>query len=309
MTNKYRFFLNLTFIHSFQNIKMNLSNNYFLITLFALSLVCQSCLSDIRTEYVKKEGTISTNLEKGKTLLQNIHTGQSPAAWADIDIYELTLSDEFFGLQGSLAKPFPGKKISMQAFFAPNSYDGKLTFNEGKLKGTTWGIQSWKTYTQESGKQVNFDKNKKIEFWLPTYQYFIELPARVQHANVISYAGEQSFKGQNYDLVYVTWKVQEPQKDIDQYMIWINKETNTVDLVEFTIRDQVNFLTATAVYEDLKDAGDGVLLPKRISIKPNKDKDGILHQIGLSNFKANHIPASTVRPDTNLKTMGDDKAY
>lgn len=286
---------------------MNFSNNYLLITLFALSLICQSCLSDIRTDYVKQEGTVIANLEKGKTLLQNIHTGQSPAAWADIEVYELNLTDEFFGIQGSLAKPFPDKKTSMQAFFAPNSYDGKLTFNSGKLKGTTWGIQSWKTYTQESDKKAVFNKNKKATFWLPTYQYFIELPARVQNANVISYAGEQSFKGEKYDLVYITWKTQEPQKDIDQYMVWINKKTNTVDLVEFTIRDQMNFLKATAVYEDLEDVGDGVLLPKRISLKPNKDKAGILHQISLSNFKANHIPVSTVRPDPNLKVIGDDK--
>jgi len=277
---------------------------YQLILLCLVMVSCQACMSDIRTDLVKKEGTAMTNLDKGKTLLQNIHEGQRPRAWSDIEVYEVNLTDEFFGLMGSA---FPEKKASMQAFFAPNSYDGKLTFNEGKLKGKTWGIQSWQTYTQEADNQPVFDKNKKIAFWVPTYQYFIELPARIQRADVISYAGEKSYKGKNYDLVYATWKTQAPQKDIDQYMIWINKKTNTVDLVEFTIRDQMNFLKGTAIYEDLHEAGDGVVLPKRISIKTKKDDKKMLHQMNLSGFKANHVPVSVVRPDPNLKMMGDDK--
>jgi len=286
---------------------MKFLNNYGLTIILMMSLLFQACLSDIRTDYVKKDGTATSNLKKGKTLLQNIHAGQNPTAWEDIEVYELTLEDEFFGLQGSLAKPFPEKKVSMQAVYAPGTYDGKLTFNEGKFKGKTWGIQSWKTYTQDDGSQAVFDKSKKITFWVPTYQYFIELPSRIQAANVISYAGEKSFKGQDYDLVYATWKMQEPQKDIDQYMIWINKKTNTVDLVEFTIRDQLGFLTGTAFYEDLKDVGEGVLLPKNISIRSDKGSKNMLHQMRLSNFKANHIPLNSVRPDPNLKSMGDDK--
>jgi len=280
---------------------------YQLILLCLIMISCQACLSDIRTELVKKEGRAAQSLDKGKALLENIHEGQSPAAWSDIEVYEVTLQDEFFGLMGSFAKPFPEKKVSMQVFYAPNSYDGKLIFNNGKLEGKTWGIQSWKTYTQESDNQPVFDKNKKITFWVPTYQYFIELPARIQAANVISYAGEGSFNGEDYDLVYATWKEQEPQKDIDQYMVWVNKKTNMVDLVEFTIRDQMNFLRGTAIYEDLHDVGDGIVLPKRISIKTKKDDKKMLHQMSLSGFKANHVPVKVVRPDSNLKVMGDDK--
>lgn len=286
---------------------LNMLKKYQLLLLCLVMMSCQACMSDIRTDLVKKDGTAMTNLDKGKALLKNIHEGQSATAWSDIEVYEVMLQDEFFGIMGSFAKPFPEKKISMQAFYAPNSYDGKLTFNNGKLKGKTWGIQSWKTYTQEAGNQAIFNKNKKITFWLPTYQYFIELPARIQNANVISYAGEQAFNGNDYDLVYATWKTQEPQKDIDQYMVWINKKTHTVDLVEFTIRDQMNFLKGTAIYEDLHDAGDGVVLPKHISIKTKKDDKKMLHQMTLSDFKANHIPADVVRPDPNLKLMGDDK--
>ncbi len=278
--------------------------------LFILSLVlfsCQACLSDIRTEAAKSSGTNEINLNKGRDLLSNIHEGQSPSAWEDIEVYELTLEDEFFGLMGKVASPFPGSSMSAQAMYAPGSYDGKLTFNSGKLKGETWGIQSWKTYTQKSGNQPVFDKNKKAAFWVPTYQYFIELPARIQNATIISYAGEQAFNEQTYDLVYATWKSQEPQKDIDQYMVWINKKTKAMDLVEFTVRDAFGGTKATAFYEDLQDVKDGLLLPKQITIKPNKEKEGVLHRMSLSNFQANHVSVSEIRPDTNLKVMGDDK--
>ncbi len=279
--------------------------SYLLFCLFAISF--QSCLSDIRTDVAKSSGAAEINLNKGKDLLANIHTGQSPAAWEGIEVYELTLGDEFFGLMGSIASPFPDKKMTAQAMYAPGSYDGKLTFNSGKLKGETWGIQSWKTYTQENGGKAVFDKHKKATFWVPTYQYFIELSARIQNATIISYAGEQVFNGETYDLVYATWKSQEPQKDIDQYMVWINQKTKMMDLVEFTVRDAFGGTTGVAFYEDLQEVTEGLLLPKQISIKTKKENDGLLHQMKLSDFKANHVPVSEVRPDTNLKAMGDDK--
>ncbi len=279
--------------------------SYLLFCLFVISL--QSCLSDIRTDAAKSSGTAEINLNKGKELLANIHPEQSPAAWEGIEVYELTLGDEFFGLMGSIASPFPGKKMTAQAVYAPGSYDGKLTFNSGKLKGETWGMQSWKTYTQKDGGKAVFEKHKKAAFWVPTYQYFVELSARIQNATIISYAGEQTFNGQTYDLVYATWKSQEPQKDIDQYMVWINQNTKMMDLVEFTVRDAFGGTRGVAFYEDLQEVTEGLLLPKQISIKTKKENEGLLHQMKLSDFKANHVPVSEVRPDANLKTMGDDK--
>ena len=284
---------------------MNYFKNYQLFVLYLVLFSCQSCLSDIRTEAVKIGGNSEINLNKGKDLLSNIHPGQSPAAWEGIEVYELTLQDEFFGFIGNIASPFPGNKMSAQAMYAPNSYDGKMSFTSGKLEGETWGIQSWKTYTQKNGGQPNFGKHKKTTFWLPTYQYFIELPARIQNATIISYAGEQTFKGQTYDLIYTTWKSQEPQKDVDQYMVWINQKTKMVDLVEFTVRDAIG--TGVAFYEDLQEVKEGLLLPKQISIKMDKDHKNLLHQMKLSSFKANHVSVSEVRPDANLKLMGDDK--
>jgi len=284
---------------------MNYLKTYHLLLLCLVIVSSQACLPDIRTEAVKTGGTAEINLNKGKDLLSNIHEGQRPSAWDGIEMYELTLTDEFFGLVGGIASPFPGKKRSAQAMYAPNSYDGKLTFNSDNLKGETWGIQSWKTYTQKNGGQPNFEKHKKTAFWVPTYQYFIELPARIQNATIISYAGKQTFNGQDYDLVYATWKSQEPQKDIDQYMIWINQKTKAVEIVEFTVRD--SFGKGVAFYEDLHDIKDGLLLPKQISLKLDKDNKNLLHRMTFSNFQVNHVSLSEVRPDTNLKVMGDDK--
>jgi len=286
---------------------MNYFKTYQLLIFCFVVFFFQSCLSDIRTEMAKSSGTTEINLNKGKEILANIHPGQSAAAWAGIEVYELTLEDEFFGLLGSIAKPFPDKKMSAQAIYAPDSYDGKMTFNSGKLKGKTWGIQSWKTYTQNSDNQPVFNKNKKTTFWVPTYQYFIELPARIGNATIISYAGEQAFKGEIYELVYATWKSQKPQKDVDQYMVWVNKKTKTMDLVEYTVRDAFGAITGVAFYEDLQDVNKGLLLPKRIPIKSKRDSKSLLHQMQLSNFQANHVPVSEVRPDPSLKVMGDDK--
>ncbi len=286
---------------------MTVSKIYSCSFLFLLLIACTGCLSDIRTTYAKKEGIAEASLKKGKVLMDNIHAGQHPDTWKDIEVYEVTLNEQFYGLMGSVANPFPEKKIQAQCVYAPGTYDGKMTFQQGKLENMTWGIQSWKTYTQSAGEEAVFEKHKKGAFWIPTYQYFMELPARIQNGSILTYAGEASHDGKTYDLVYATWKEQGPQKDIDQYMIWINKENKLVEIVEYTVRDFFSNVTGVAFYEGLHEVKGGLMMPNAISIKGNKDKKALLHQMQLSDFKVNHIPISAVRPDASLEVVGDDK--
>jgi len=91
--------------------------NLLLFCLLVMSI--QSCLSDIRTNTVKSSGSAETNLNKGKELLSNIHEGQRPSAWENIEVYELTLTDDFLGFMGNIAKPFPDKKQAHRSYMRP----------------------------------------------------------------------------------------------------------------------------------------------------------------------------------------------
>lgn len=188
-----------------------------------------SCkMADIRTPEVKEQ----LDAEKGKSILMEMAAAHHVDKWSEIDTYSLKLTDQFFGLLGKFSSPFPKNIGTLDIHFIPKTFTSQATFTEGKWEGRIWGIQSWKTYTEKelALQQFQTKNNKQIEFWLPTYQYFVELPLRILEADVISYAGERSRNGEMYDLVFASWKSDQPQKDIDQYLLWIERDSKRLGL-------------------------------------------------------------------------------
>ncbi|MEO1303316.1 MAG: DUF4292 domain-containing protein, partial [Myxococcota bacterium] len=66
-------------------------------------------------------------------------------------------------------------------------------------------------------------------------------------------------------VVYATWNTLEPQDDIDQYVVWIDAETERIRFIEYTVRDMSSSLSATAAYENYELIGD-FALPRRITL-------------------------------------------
>ena len=54
---------------------------------------------------------------------------------------------------------------------------------------------------------------------------------RIKDAPIISYAGEDEFRGKKYDLVFCSWGTEKPHMKHDQYVAWINKETGLMEEV------------------------------------------------------------------------------
>ncbi len=166
----------------------------------------------------------------------------------------------------------------------------------------TW---SWCSVEAWSVRERRFKRDKDIEFWLPTYQYFIELPIRIQKATFVSFAGTGTMEGKTYDLVFATWNKAEPQRDVDQYVLWINRQTKLVDRVDYTVRDFFNFLKGTLFYNDYRDIG-GLKIPFFMPVE-NKMGKGNLHEIKVLEVKLNPFPKEELLPDKSLRYIGDDK--
>ncbi|MCT4561497.1 MAG: hypothetical protein N4A41_08975 [Crocinitomicaceae bacterium] len=109
---------------------------------------------------------------------------------------------------------------------------------------------------------------KKAAFNRPTNYYWFTMMQKLLDPGLIyAYLGEKVHQNQIYDVVRVSFesKTKEP-KDI--YQLYINKQTNLVDLFLFTVVDYGKVDTPFLMeveYEDI----DGILIPSRRKYKPS----------------------------------------
>jgi hypothetical protein len=121
------------------------------------------------------------------------------------------------GLSGSYANPYKNKLNEFELNFHPKTFNGNMTYLIGKEKGKHFGLLNGDIYEVVDGYRTRGDsKDKRVHFWLPTYQYFIAFPLRILEADKICYAGSKIENVTTYDLVLASWKTFEPQKK------WIN---------------------------------------------------------------------------------------
>lgn len=273
-----------------------------LVALSGVFLFVQGCMiSDIRTPEVKA----NWDEVRGRALLQEAFEAHGCARWDSLETYEVRFHDQFYGFLGKNGNPYPDDKADLILQYIPKTYNGRAQFMEGPLKGKVWGLQSWKTYIESPDGTRTWKPDKDIEFWLPTYQYFIELPARIGKATVVSYAGERLRNGETYDLVFATWGKPGPQKDIDQYLLYINRRTHLIDRLEFTVRDIMKFMKGGLNYATYKDY-DGLKIPVYMPVD-NPFGKGVLHEMRISDFVPDKVDRSVILPDPHLPFIGDDK--
>ena len=253
--------------------------------------------ADLRTEIVKND----PQPIEGRALLMKMAAAHNIALWDSVTTYTVVFQDEFFGTMGQNSHPFPSSQQEMVLDFIPNSYNGRISFPEGN----SWGIQSWKTYIKQKGGQPTLKEDKDIYFWIPTYQYFIELPLRIQTATAVSYAGEKTINGKACKGIFCSWGKYKPQGDIDQYLIWVDAETNMIHRVEYTIREMFGFLVGQADYTEYK-TFDGIPLQTKMPVESSISSD-MLHQMGINGVQFDMIPKDDLLPFKDLKFIGDAK--
>lgn len=259
--------------------------------------------SDLQTDASKE----NANVAIAEDLMSKMAEAHGAQNWEGFDSYTATLTDEFFGFVGKKGNPFPENKTKIAVSYIPNTFDGQLEILSGKKKGEIWGMQSWKTYQKNSEGEVDFQEHKDAFFWIPTYQYFLEFPLRIQKADALAYAGKKTVNNIDCEGVLVSWRKVAPQKDVDQYLIWLDEKTHRIVKVDYTIRDQFKFLIGRLAFFDYKEF-DGVLLPTKMEGESNlKKKGGLLHEIDLLDFEVNKMDAESLRPDKTIPAMGDDK--
>ena len=208
--------------------------------------------------------------------------------------------------------PDATQKVKMQAIL--NTFTSRAELLNDGQKGKIWGIQAWAEYKQENAEAAPaFAPDDHIRFYLPTLQYFIELPFRALTAEHVAYMGERDYRGNTYDLVFVTWGTPEPHMAADQYVLWINRSTGLIDIVHYTVRDAFRFVTGSMYYGDYRDI-QGVQVPFKQTVTMGGPDDAefpldehYMHQIILQRFSFDAVPRAALLPDPQREPLGDRK--
>ena len=89
-----------------------------------------------------------------------------------------------------------------------------------------------------------------------------------------------------HHLVIASWRTVQPQKDIDQYLLWINADSGLLDMVQFTIRDVAGWMEGTAKYTYFVH-DNGLTLPSHVRIERGPPGSKLLHQMIFSDYRFN----------------------
>lgn len=263
-----------------------------LVSLTIMVVLFFSCkITDLRPDGY----AYANDIARAKQLIEEMGKAHQIDNWNNLETYNIIFEGEFYGFLGKRSNPFKEQKIEVSLNYIPNTNDGQLKILSGKEKNEIWGIQSGQTYyLDEKGKPI-IKENKDMKFHIPTYQYFIEFPRRIQEATSIDYLGTKMIDGVKSEGIIASWNTVAPQKNLDQYIIWIDAESKRIIKIAYTIRNQFRFVSAEAYFQDYKNYGR-IILPSRMPVKSNLSRKGYLNKISIKGFTPNKVSSSSLYP-------------
>ena len=294
-------------------LKINAILNFKICFLTAtLGVTLYSCkLKDLRSSQLKENGLQESHIESGKKLLHEVVELQNLEKLEDSPNYRLLVRDHWNKQYGLNINPWPGKNnVLMELKYAFGTFDGKVEWLKSEMKNSGYGIQSWQLYKYEAEEKPKKTEDKDLEFIIPTMQYFMELPYRLNKAPIITHMGSTSSGKIEYDRVFVTWENPEPNKN-DQYILYINKETGLIDRTTYTIRD--NFMWTpksfygTVLYSNYREV-NGILFPFQIDVYPfDKIEKKEVHTFKVESIHIADYNSKELYPFPELPKIGDSK--
>lgn len=245
----------------------------------------------------------------GTARLQAMASAHGAEAWQQYDVMDVMVDDTWHGamMRGAMMH-WEESPQSLHGRFARGTWTGEVELLSGPDTGERWGVQSWKTWKAEAGGEPEFAHDSTVEFVVPTTQYFLELPLRIPSATIVLEAGQTTWNGKAYDLVFATWESPEPLSEMDQYVLFIDPDTGLLARTDFTVRDQGGGAVGSAHYLDYEDVG-GVKMAKEIAIF------GLLpggvelpvHTFDMKDLQWDTVTVDALRPDPTLPDEGESK--
>ncbi len=278
---------------------MHVISYHRLMGLLLASAVCLSlgcATADLRPEAPPLDGAEA----QGRALLAGLadaHGGRD--AWLRQDVVRATVSDHWKPLMHTVAGPWPSNGTPFEITFVPGKDSGRIHFLEEEEPD--WGLQNWRTYTVEKGGEPEFDDDDRIKFWIPTTSYFIEAPFRLVEATTVYRIEPKVVEGKHYERVFLTWGDDAPRDDVDQYVAWIDPDTNRLAWLQYTIRDYGDWMVGIMAYEELTETG-GFVVARKMGTVDEPGGERTLHQYRVHDLDlAPDVSRSFVIPRPELR--------
>ncbi len=271
-----------------------------LLLLVAALVTTAACsLSDIRPAKLVQEGVTPTSTQKGRALLAQLAVKHGTLErWRKMKVTQAVITDRWPSLfVAKAAAPWPDPEQRFLHTMLTGQDNSRLEYLGGEEDGRVIGIQNWATYHHDDAGQPVFEENANTRFWLPTVQYFVEAPFRLNEAEVVTWVGQEELNGRTYSKVFLSWGTEKPQGAVDQYIAWIDQKTGLLGFLEFTVRDIAPFVISTMAFEGYHEVqGFQVPTVMRLLDKPG-GVDGV-HAMRVSQVRFNvDLPESSLIPD------------
>lgn len=171
---------------------------------------------------------------EGRELLERLAARHGLEAWRRHATMEVVATDLW--RQGGWW-PAPRQRFRSQSLLG--TFTSRVELLDGPRAGEIRGLQSWTAYRREPGSAdvAIVEPAPEITFYLPTLQYFSELPFRLLEADIVLHGGGADHRGRAYELLFATWGAPEPGPEHDQYVLWIGRDSGLVEMVRYTVRD------------------------------------------------------------------------
>ncbi len=263
-------------------------------------------LADIRPEELKEQTAFETSAISGLDLLHQVQVAHGMDLWKKKTTTELWGVDDWVDFMGNLlVNPFLNSKQQIRIKLLNDTWDSNIQLVENLEVIETWGIQAWNSYRILPGENPKFESDEDIDFFLPTYQYFMEFPFRIQTAEFIIQLPEKRIDKIDYERIFATWKSMDATDQADQYIIWIDKESKLIHRIEYTVREYGNFTMGSTYFLNYS-AVDSIMIPHQLNI--NAIMPGgleiLMHQIYFDSVKFDSFDGNLLKPNPKLVHTG-----
>lgn len=282
--------------------------------------------ADLRAEAVRKPSepeTAQAAGERGRELLRACARTHGLEAVEARETMEVVAVDDW----GESRSWWPAPTQRFRAERLLGTFTSRVELLDGPEAGQIRGIQSWRPYRRPTPKG-SLDtpvEDLAITFYLPTLQYFDELPFRLLAAPVVVYAGEAEAGGRRFERVFVTWNKAAPHAANDQYEVWLDPSTYRLEKAVYTLRDALDLSPAplgplmrvaaigTMHYDDYRKI-DGVLVSFRQTVTigtpksaPSAPDSGYAHRLVVESARFDTVDPDALLPLDGLAAPGDAK--
>lgn len=275
---------------------MNLNSLFLKYSFFSILIILLiGCVNVLKLSDVNTS-KLSDNYKKSEAMV--LLTQMAEAHGSDklkkLDTYTVSISDEYYGFIGQQNTPFKNDITSLSLSYIPFQKYGQIEITSGRERDVIWGMQDKIAYTIFND-ELKPTVDLMVNYWVPNYQFIFEFPGRVKEFKSLTYVGKDTIKGEICEGVIACENSITPEKEGNQYLIWINSTTKRIAKLVYTKRRINNYAIETAYFNTYNNY-EGILLPSEILVESNLVKKGLLHKISIFSLTRDYLHRSTLKP-------------